>query len=274
LDRHHYKFARENLIMNDWLHNLPITWMALVVFGFTYLLTAGIYGFVTAGAKGERAHAFKAVSPGLLSPLAIIFGLFVAFTAAQVWSDSDRANAAVDREASALRAVVVLAAAFPGEAESRLQALVRRHIEQVTTQEWPMMARGTATLRFTPLLLVEAMQLTLALSPNTEGAKIAQRGIATALESALDARRQRIIISQSRVNLVKWLCLFVQAVAALLAIAMVHCDNRIASAISLGLFATGIATSALLIASHDRPFTGEISVGHAPLLQVMPDTTR
>ena len=35
--------------MNDWLHNLPITWMALVVFGFTYLLTAGIYGFVTAG---------------------------------------------------------------------------------------------------------------------------------------------------------------------------------------------------------------------------------
>jgi len=133
--------------MNDWLHNLPITWMALVVFGFTYLLTAGIYGFVTAGAKGERAHAFKAISPGLLSPLAIIFGLFVAFTAAQVWSDSDRANAAVDREASALRAVVVLAAAFPGEAESRLQALVRRHIEQVTTQEWPMMARGTMSKR-------------------------------------------------------------------------------------------------------------------------------
>ena len=129
-----------------------------------------------------------------------------------------------------------------------------------------MMARGTATLRFTPLLLVEAMQLTLALSPNTEGKGGCSAGAR--------ARRQRIIISQSRVNLVKWLCLFVQAVAALLAIAMVHCDNRIASAISLGLFATGIATSALLIASHDRPFTGEISVGPAPLLQVMPDTTR
>src|SRR6476619_4141110 len=102
--------------MNDWLHNLPITWMALVVFGFTYLLTAGIYGFVTAGAKGERAHAFKAISPGLLSPLAIIFGLFVAFTAAQVWSDSDRANAAVSHEAS--RTALVLTASFPGEPEA------------------------------------------------------------------------------------------------------------------------------------------------------------
>jgi len=260
--------------MSDWLHNLPILWMTPVVFGFTYLLTAGIYGLVTVLAKGERAGALKAVSPGLLSPLAIIFGLFVAFTAAQVWTDSDRANAAVDREASALRAVMVLAAAFPGEPESRLRALVRSHIEQVTTQEWPMMARGTATLRFTPPLLAETLQLTLALSPSTEGAKIAQREIATALETAFDARRQRIIISQSRVNLVKWFCLFVQAAAALFAIAMVHCENRIASAISLFLFATGVATSVLLIASHDRPFTGEISVGPAPLLQVIPAASR
>ena len=106
--------------MSDWLHDLPIVWMALVVLGFTYLLAAGIYGLVTILAKGERARAFKVISPGMLPPLGIIFGLFVAFTAAQVWSDNERANAAVDREASALRAVVVLAAAFPGEPESRI----------------------------------------------------------------------------------------------------------------------------------------------------------
>jgi hypothetical protein len=167
---------------------------------------------------------------------------------------------------------VVLAATFPGETELRLRALIRRHIEQSVTQEWPMMARGTASLRFTPPLLVEALQLTLALTPDSEGQKNAQREIATALETAFDARRQRIIISQSHVNLVKWLCLFVQA-AALFAIAMIHCDNRIASAITVGLFATGVAASVLLIASHDRPFTGEISVGPGPLLQVMPDAS-
>ena len=76
--------------------------MALVVFGFTYLLAAGICGLVTTLAKGERARAFKAISPGMLPPLGIIFGLFVAFTAAQVWTDNERANTAVDREASAL----------------------------------------------------------------------------------------------------------------------------------------------------------------------------
>jgi hypothetical protein len=91
------------------------------------------------------------------------------------------------------------------------------------------------------------------------------------LKIALDARRQRIIVSQSHVNFVKWSCLFVQAVCALLAIALVHSDNRLACAITMGIFATGVAASVLLIASHDRPFTGQISVGPAPLLQVMPE---
>jgi hypothetical protein len=42
---------------------------------------------------------------------------------------------------------------------------------------------------------------------------------------------------------------------------------------AIGLFATGVATSVLLITAHDRPFTGEISVGPGPLLQVMPDAS-
>src|SRR3974377_2596884 len=98
--------------MNDWIHSLPIVWMALLVFGLTALGTAAIYAVVMALSVGERARSFNTVSPGLLPPLGILFALFVAFTASQVWSDNDRANAAVTREASALRATLVLAASF------------------------------------------------------------------------------------------------------------------------------------------------------------------
>jgi hypothetical protein len=38
----------------------------------------------------------------------------------------------------------------------------------------------------------------------------------------------------------------------------------------LALFATGVAACVLLIVAYDRPFVGEISVGAATLLQVMP----
>jgi hypothetical protein len=63
----------------------------------------------------------------------------------------------------------------------------------------------------------------------------------------------------------------IQAVAALAAIAFVQSDNRLAAAISLGLFSTGVAASILLIAAHDRPFTGELSITPAALMQVMPE---
>ena len=55
--------------MIDWLHNLPLGWMALAVFVVTYLVAAGIYWLVMALAVGERARAFKAISPGMLPPL-------------------------------------------------------------------------------------------------------------------------------------------------------------------------------------------------------------
>jgi hypothetical protein len=176
--------------MNDWLHNLPIVWMALLVFGLTALGTAAIYVVVMALSVGERARSFKAVSPGLLPPLGILFALFIAFTASQVWTDNDRANSVVDREASALRAVVILAAAFPGEPEMRLRGLIRSYVADAVAQEWPMMARRTATLQMIPYSLAEALQLTLALTPSSQGQQTAQREIATALENALDARRR------------------------------------------------------------------------------------
>ena len=256
--------------MNDWLHGLPLAWMAVTVFGTIYLIAAAIYGIVMILAAGERARAFKAVSPGMLPPLGILFGLFVGFTAAQVWSDNDRANSAVIREASALRAAVVLAAAFPGESEIRLNTLIRNHIEEAANREWPAMANRTASLAATPGALVEALQATLALTPVNPGQQTAQAGITTELQTALAARRDRILISRSEVNSVKWSGIILMAVCALSAIAFVHSDNKLAAAIAMGLFATGIAASVLLIAAYDRPFIGQLSVGPEPLLQVMP----
>lgn len=258
--------------MSDWLHNLPLPWMALAIFGFTYLVAAAIYLIVTWLAVGDRARSFAAVSPGVLSPLAVIIGLLIVFIAAQVWGDTDRANTAVNREASALRSIIILASAFPGEPEARVRGLVRSYIEEATTREWPMMAKRTATLRIAPHAVQELFQLDISLAPVSQGQQVAQREIAAALESALDARRQRISVSGSAVNGVKWTCLFVQAVCSLLAIALIHSGDRLASAITMALFASGVAACVWLIVAHDRPFTGRISVATTPLLQVMPET--
>ena len=79
--------------MGDWLLGLPVVWMSVLILGATYLVTAVIYVVVTRLATGERGRAFKAISPGMLPPLSVVFALLVGFLAAQVWSDADRAGA-------------------------------------------------------------------------------------------------------------------------------------------------------------------------------------
>ena len=78
-----------------------------------------------------------------------------------------------------------------------------------------------------------------------------------------------LLSASSSVGAVKWLAILFQAFCTLVAIAMVHADNRRACAITLTLFASGVALSVLLIAAYSRPFTGEISVTPELLKQVI-----
>jgi hypothetical protein len=190
--------------MSDWLLNLPLVWMAVVVFAATYLLTASIYWVVTTLAVNDRARAFKALSPGMLSPLGILFALLVGFIAVEVWSNFDKAKAAVATEASALRAVVVLAGTFPEEQKTRIYALIDRHIEKAVNEGWPAMAQHRATLSNLPTALTEALHDTLTIEPADASQRIAQSEMVKAIRTALDARRQRIVVSESTVGRVKW----------------------------------------------------------------------
>jgi len=261
--------TRRESTMSDWLLNLPVLWMAVVVFAATYLLAASVYWVVTRLAVNDRARAFKAVSPGMLPPLGILFALLVGFIAVEVWNNFDKAKVAVAAEASALRAVVLLAGTFPEEQKTRIYALIDRHIEVAVNEGWPAMARHRLTLSTLPTALIEALHDTLTLKPADDSQRIAQTEMVKAIHAAMDARRQRIVVSQSAVGTVKWAGILLQGLCTLVAIAMVHSDNRLACAIAMTLFATGIALSLLLIAAYSRPFTGEISVRPDLLKQVI-----
>lgn len=258
--------------MSDWIHNLPIGWMAVAVFAITYLVSGAILGITWVLARNDRMrHAFKGVSPAFLSPLGVIFGLMVVFLAAQVWGDVDRATTAVNREASSIRMAGLLAHAFPGEPEAHLRNLIRRHVDDAVSTEWPDMAEQSASLKVASPALSEALQVALSLEPKNDGQVTAQRELVGGLDNVMDARRQRIIASRSSVNWIKWNCLFGLALCMLVAVAVVHCDNRGAAAIAAGIFATGVALSVLLILSHDRPFSGAISVKPDVLQQAAPE---
>ncbi|MGZ8416657.1 MAG: bestrophin-like domain [Methyloceanibacter sp.] len=97
---------------------------------------------------------------------------------------------------------------------------------------------------------------------------LAQQEIVKSLETALESHRQAIVISHSRVSSLKWAGLLLQALCTLIAIGLVHNASPRLCGVALGLFATGIAVSVLLIAAYSRPFTGDISVDPGLLKEV------
>src|SRR5215475_3019064 len=105
----------------DWVYHLPVFRMSVAIFAPAYLVTWGIHTVITSLAEHRAARVFKGVTPGLLSPLGTVFGLLVAFLAVQVWGDFQRAFEAVNREASALRAVVLLATEFPDAIQEKMR---------------------------------------------------------------------------------------------------------------------------------------------------------
>jgi Protein of unknown function (DUF4239) len=252
--------------MGDWFFNLSVAGMALVIFPATYLVAGCVDLVVTRLAVNERAKGFKAVSPGMLPPLGILFALLVGFIAVEVWGNFDKAKTAVATEASALRAVVLLAGAFPDEQRTRIYALVNRHIDETVNKEWPEMAQQRTTLATLPTALIEALHDTLALKPADDSERVAQAEMVKELHTAFDARRQRIVVSEYALGTAKWVAILLQGLCTLVAIAVVHSDNRLARALTLTLFATGIALSVLLIAAYGRPFN---SVGPDLLKQVI-----
>ena len=60
----------------------------------------------------------------------------------------------------------------------------------------------------------------------------------------------------------------------LFAIGLLHCDNRLASGIAMGIFAAGVAVCLLLILGYDRPFIGSLAVRSDPLIQVLPEASQ
>jgi hypothetical protein len=256
--------------MTTWLHELALPWLALLALGVMLLFAAVVFAVVIPLATGDRGLAFRSVSPGLLPPLGLVFGLLVRFLAAQVWTDHDRAEQAVDREASALRSVVLLSRDFPPSMRARVDRLVRRHIQEVVADEWPAMAHGRATLTDVPTSLAALLQLALHIEPRNPGQTLAQRELVTSVEDAFDARRTRIVSSESSFNFAKWGGIYALAIVNLLAIAFVQSGNRISAGIALALFATAAAACLLVIAIQDRPFAGPYRVRPHVLLEVEP----
>lgn len=126
-----------------------------------------------------------------------------------------------------------------------------RHLE---AEEWPAMTAGRATPRASPPGVADVLAALLSFAPGRPGEQFAQERAVVAVERALEARQNRIMLSGVVISPVQWAVILTLDVLVLLTIAMVHIDRRVTVAVNLFAFSTAMAACLVLLMVNDRPF--------------------
>jgi hypothetical protein len=257
-----------------WMTGQSIVVIAVLVFGAVYLLAAIIIAAAAFAVRRGLDRVFQGASPGTLAPISVTFALLVGFVAADVWPTFDRAQSALGIEAARLHEAVVVADTLPESVRSTLRRRVQQHIDSIVAREWPAMASRRQSLKDTPLALHAALGELLSINLNDDGQRLARARAVAAIEDALDARRQRILLSQDTLGGIKAFVLFLLTGLVMVTIAIVHIERerRGLQILTVAIFATAAAACMLAILVYDRPFGGGgISLSPERLIEVRPD---
>ncbi|GAA4800131.1 hypothetical protein GCM10023200_41260 [Actinomycetospora chlora] len=255
--------------MIAWLAHAPVLVVAATVFLALYLGAGLCLVVLRLLRRRGRADALGPLSPGLLAPMGLIFGLLVGFLVADVWADRGDAAAAVAQEASALRDIDLLMGSFP-DRRPEVRTLLDAQIDGYVRDEWPQMSGGDASLTVAPAALVAIQRIALDLPVQSEGQRVAQDRIVSSIDGALESRRTRLVLSTSAIDPLRLTALYLVALVTLAATACVHADRLRRAAVALGLLATAMALAMTLLCAQAAPFAGYFAIPPELLLEIRP----
>jgi len=206
----------------------------------------------------------QGVAPPFINIIGVLFGLTIAFLANDTWSAHDRAMKSVYKEADSLHSMAALSQTLPAALKTRLgQALAG--YAQASTDEWPLLARRSTS----PEVVTRADALLVLLaSPEIEKAAgtNVQALMLRKVSEMRDERDQRVALSQTHVNPLKWMGMGFLGLLTLLSIAVVHVDRPRAALVATLLFALAAAPTAAIVLIQGNPFQHPTDVTYAPIM--------
>lgn len=234
----------------EWLLGQPLPVLAAFVLGAWGLLAILVHRVLVpriAGHDGTRIGKFEAE---VASQLGIVLGLLLSFNAVTVWEQSGAARDATLAEASALREVQEMIPELPADQQGAVRSALQGYLGYLINDEWPRLGPG-------PLALDKPASLRL-LARLGRASK--NEDLHDAVAAAIKARDDRIRIATSRMLPARWSIVVVLGVLAMLAIGLVHAENRRARAVAIGMVAFAIASCFLVLVVQTRPFLGALAI--------------
>jgi hypothetical protein len=254
----------------NWLLSQTVSTIGLLVLVSFYALGLFAIGLVSLVSHTQFATVFRSIYPQAVGPIGAVFALMTGFLASETWPEFERARKAVVTEANGLADLSSFAVQLPPELKEPLRTSIQQYVDRSINEEWPAMAvRRQHVSPPNPLAVAvfEVLQ-------SEEGRSVEhgiRDGLLRGVNSVLDARRERIFISQESLGRTRIMVVVLLGFGMLLMTAMVHANRRVAQWIVVCSFATAAALAVFVILVYDQPFArGGYIVSPNPLLEVRP----
>jgi hypothetical protein len=199
----------------------------------------------------------------LTATVALIFGLYSAFLAEDVWTMHDKARAAVLREDAAIRVLLRVAESVGPEGQ-RLRELLLHYGRQSTVGDWMNELDRPATLGIIHGLLHEGL-----FGAVVKARPEVRRTTMDALMELRAGHLDRVALATATAGEGKWSAVFLFGVLTQIALVATHLGKPRASVLAVTLFSIGMTISMMIILQFSQPFHGLHAVSLRPIQEAV-----
>ena len=233
----------------------------------TFVALAGLQHVIQSRKLRVWVTSLQGVAPPFINIVGVLFALTLAFLANDTWIAHDRAVKSVYKEADALHAIATLSKKLPQPLKTELKQAVTAYAE-ATVAEWP----DLASRKINPTVAEHADTLFSLLASTSVAAAAGdnvQEVMLRKMSEISDERDQRIALSQTHVNPLKWFGMGFLGLLTLVSVASVHLDRPRAAFSAMLIFSLAAAPTAAIVLVQGNPFQPPANVTPEPIVNVI-----
>ena len=243
------------------LYDLPNWLLGVIIIGTVFIASFATYFLFHRLFKPVFTDDNKAVALVVLTVIATVNSLLLAFSAISVWEAFGAAEAAVVQEANSISEMARDLAVYDSPESRETRRQLRAYAEKVVAVEWADMQRGEANSDVWNMF-DRMFQSVGALEPDTPKRTILLPEIWARTNELVKERRSRLYTSESEVPGTLWAVVLLGSAVTMMA-TFVLPPNKFHHWM-VGLVALSFGLVFFLIVAMDRPFAGKESISPEP----------
>jgi len=239
------------------------------------LVTGGILGMVLTRRlllpRLQVSEVDSEFTGAMVQGILVFYGLALALLAINVLESYSDVSKVVSREATSIAALYRDVSAYPEPARSELRGELRKYVETVIKEAWPLQAQGKLPSKGV-IQMTEFQNSLMSFQPQGASQEIIHAETVASYNRFTEVRRMRIDAISTGLPGIMWMVILLGAVISLGSTFFFRVAEVTLHAILVGLLAAFIGIVIFMILALDRPFRGDLGISPAPYQLVYDQT--